>query len=43
VEIRSFSEPFFREIALAMKKGAATSAALRKFVQYLHYREPGSE
>lgn len=38
VEIRSFSEPFFREIALAMKRGTS-SVAVRRFVQYLEYRD----
>ena len=37
VEIRSFFEPFFREIGLAMKKGVATSIAVQRFVQYLEY------
>ncbi len=39
VEIRSFSEPYFREIGLAMKKGVATSVAVQRFVQYLEYRD----
>lgn len=38
VEIRSFSEPFFREIALAMKRGTS-SVAVQRFVQYLEYRD----
>lgn len=39
VEIRSFSEPFFREIALAMKRGGTSSVAVQRFVQYLKYRD----
>lgn len=39
VEIRSFSEPFFREIALAMKRGGTSSVAVQRFVQYLEYRD----
>lgn len=38
VEIRSFSEPFFREIGFAMKSGGTSSAAVKRFVQYLSYR-----
>ncbi len=38
VEIRSFSEPFFREIGLAMKSGGTSSVAVSRFVQYLKYR-----
>ena len=39
VEIRSFSEPFFREIALALKRGGTSSVAVQRFVQYLEYRD----
>ena len=39
VEIRSFSEPFFREIGLAMKSGGTSSVAVQRFVQYLEYRD----
>lgn len=39
VEIRSFTEPFFREIALAMKRGGTSSVAVQRFVQYLEYRD----
>ena len=39
VEIRSFTEPFFREIALVMKRGGASSVAVQRFVQYLEYRD----
>ena len=38
VEIRSFSEPFYLEIGLAMKGGGTTSAAVHRFIQYLKYR-----
>lgn len=38
VEIRSFTEPFYREIGLAMKSKSTASAALRKFMEYLSYR-----
>lgn len=38
VEIRSFSEPFYREIGLAMRSSSAASAAVKRFVQYLKYR-----
>ena len=37
VEIRSFSEPFFREIGLAMKSSDTSSVAVQRFVQYLKY------
>lgn len=39
VELRSFSEPFYRELGLAMKKGETSSIAVRRFVQYLQYRD----
>lgn len=39
VEIRRFTEPFFREIGFAMKKGGAGSVAVQRFVQYLKYRD----
>lgn len=39
VEIRSFSEPFFREIGLAMKKGGTSSVPVQRFIQYLKYRD----
>lgn len=39
VEPRSFSEPFYRELGLAMKKGETSSIAVRRFVQYLQYRD----
>ncbi len=39
VEIRSFSEPFYREIGLAMRSHDAAPAAVRKFVEYLKYRD----
>lgn len=38
VEIRSFSRPIYREIGLAMRGSGTTPAAVRKFVQYLKYR-----
>lgn len=37
VEIRSFSEPFYREIGFAMKSGSTSSIAVQRFVQYLKY------
>ena len=39
VEIRPLSQPFYREIGLAMKKGNQISAAVKKFIEYLEYRE----
>lgn len=39
VEIRSFSEPFFREIGFAVKSGEIASVAVRRFEQYLKYRD----
>lgn len=41
VEIRSFTEPFFREIGLVRKSGVASSVAVRRFIRYLQYREKG--
>ena len=39
VEIRSFSEPFFREIGFAVKSGEIASVAVQRFEQYLKYRD----
>ncbi len=39
VEIRSFSEPFYREIGFAMKNGSTCSIAVQRFVQYLKCRD----
>ena len=39
VEIRSFSDPFFREIGLAMKNGGTSSVTVQRFVQYLKYHD----
>lgn len=39
VEIRSFSDPFFREIGLAMKNSGTSSVTVQRFVQYLQYRD----
>lgn len=38
VEIRSFTKPFYREIALAMRNQKTASTAVKRFVQYLNYR-----
>lgn len=38
VEIRSFSEPFYRDIGLALRSSNSASAAVKKFIQYLKYR-----
>ena len=38
VEIRSFSEPFYRDIGLALRSSSSASAAVKKFIQYLKYR-----
>ncbi len=35
VEIRSFSEPLYREIGLAMRNSKTASASVRKFIEYL--------
>lgn len=43
VEVRSFSDPLIREIGLAMRGSNTASAAVRKFVEYLKYREQGKE
>lgn len=40
VEVRSLSKPFYREIGLAVKKGNTTSAAVKRFIDYLKYRDP---
>lgn len=40
IEVRSFSEPFYREIGLAIRRSNTASAAVKKFIQYLKYREP---
>lgn len=42
VEIRSFTEPFFREIGLAVKKGGTSSVAVQQFIPYLKHREDSS-
>jgi DNA-binding transcriptional LysR family regulator len=39
VEIRSFSEPLCREIGLAIRNSKVVSASVRKFVEYLKYRD----
>lgn len=39
VEIRSFSEPFFREIGFAVKSREIASVAVQRFEQYLKYRD----
>ena len=38
VEIRSFSKPYYREIALALRNQKTASTAVKRFVQYLKYR-----
>lgn len=38
VEIRSLREPAYREIGLVMRSRKSTSAAAKKFVEYLKYR-----
>lgn len=38
VEIRELTDAPFREIGLAMRRGRTTSAAVKRFVQYLKYR-----
>lgn len=38
VEIRSFSEPFYREIGLVIRNFNSASSAVKKFVEYLDYR-----
>lgn len=38
VEIRSFTEPYYREIALALPCRKNTSAVVKRFVEYLKYR-----
>jgi len=38
VEIRSLAEPAYREIGLAMRNRNSTSAAVKKFIEYLKYR-----
>ncbi len=38
VEIRSLKEPSYREIGLSMRSRKSTSAAVKKFVEYLKYR-----
>ncbi len=41
VEIRSLAEPAYREIGLAVRSRKSTSAAVKKFVEYLRYRHQG--
>lgn len=43
VEVRSFSDPFYREIGLALRSSSTASAAVKKFIQYLKYRELAGE
>lgn len=38
VEIRSLSNPFYRDIGLAFRSKETASAAVKKFIQYLKYR-----
>lgn len=38
VEIRSLAEPAYREIGIAMRNRKSTSAAVKKFIEYLKYR-----
>ncbi len=38
VEVRPFTKPAYREIALAIRNQKTASAAVKKFVQYLKYR-----
>lgn len=42
VEVRSFSAPFYREIGLAMRSINTASASVRKFIEYLEYRNSDS-
>ncbi len=39
VEIRPFTKPTYREIALALRSRKTASAAVKKFVQYLKFRD----
>ena len=39
VEVRPLSKPYYREIGLAMKNGNTASASVKKFIEYLKYRE----
>lgn len=39
VEIRSFTEPLYREIGLAMRNRKKAPASVGKFVEYLKYRD----
>lgn len=38
VEIRSFTEPFYREIGLALPGRKNTSTVVKRFIEYLKYR-----
>lgn len=38
VEIRAFTEPYYREIALALPNRRNPSTVVRRFVDYLKYR-----
>ena len=42
VEIRSFTEPYYREIALALPCRKKPSAVVKRFVEYLKYRSENS-
>ena len=39
VEVRPLSKPYYREIGLAVKKGNTASASVKKFIEYLKYRD----
>ena len=39
VEVRSFSDPFYREIGFVMRNSHAASAAVKKLTEYLKYRD----
>ncbi len=39
IEIRSFQEPYYRSIGLAMKSQKHVTPATQKFIEYLPFRE----
>lgn len=39
IAIRSFTEPYFREIVLAMKDRKKLTLTTQKFIEYLKYRD----
>ena len=43
IEIRSFTKPYYRTVGLAMKDRRNMTPALKKFIEYLAFREEQTE